>query len=94
MEEALIEMKRRNDELTKFTSDSLDGGARNGEPTRKITTATITPINNAPITPTPPNVEITRLREELNRRELAHGERIVEMVSPGFWSFHSMPHIW
>lgn len=61
MEEALIEMKKRNDELMRGNKDAIDS------PTSPKFYST--------------NNEVLHLKEELKRREAAHTERIVEMVS-------------
>lgn len=61
MEEALLEMKKRNDELVRGNKDAID----------------------SPTTPKffSTNDQVMHLKEELKRREAAHTERIVEMVS-------------
>lgn len=67
MEEALIEMRKRNDELMRVNKDATD--------------SPVSPrfISN--------NEQVLQLKDELNRRELAHNERIVEMVSQSFTFF-------
>lgn len=60
MEEALIELKKKYNELLHENVDAADG------PT-KIKTASA-------------NDEVMQLKEELKKREVAHSERIVEMV--------------
>lgn len=68
MEEALIEMKKRNDELVRGNKDAIDG------PTSPKFYTT--------------NDQVLHLQEELKRREAAHTERIVEMVSIEFKVLH------
>lgn len=60
MEEALIELKTKYNELLHGNMDAADGPT-----TVKIATA---------------NDEVLQLKEELKKREVAHSERIVEMV--------------
>lgn len=60
MEEALIELKQKYNELLHENVDAADG-----PPKVKIATA---------------NNDVLQLKEELKRREVAHSERIVEMV--------------
>lgn len=60
MEEALIEMRKRNDELLRANKDATDSPVA----PRFLTT----------------NEQVLQLKDELNRREVAHNERIVEMV--------------
>lgn len=60
MEEALIEMRKRNDELVRANRDATDSPAS----PRYLTT----------------NEQVLQLKDEMNRREVAHNERIVEMV--------------
>lgn len=60
MEEALIDLKKKYNELLHDSMDTADG------PTSvKIASA---------------NDEVLQLKEELKKREVAHSERIVEMV--------------
>lgn len=70
MEEALIEMRKRNDELLRANKDATD----------------------SPVSPKfyTTNEQVLQLKDELNRREVAHNERIVEMVG----LIHSKPPIW
>lgn len=60
MEEALIEMRKRNDELVRASKDAID----------------------SPVSPRflSTNEQVMQLKDEMNRREVAHNERIVEMV--------------
>lgn len=60
MEEALVEMKKKYNELLRDNMDAADGPT-----TVKIASA---------------NDEVMQLKEELKKREVAHSERIVEMV--------------
>lgn len=60
MEEALVEMKKKYNELLRENMDAADGPT-----TVKIASA---------------NDEVMQLKEELKKREVAHSERIVEMV--------------
>lgn len=61
MEEALIQMRRRNDELVRGNKDATDS------PTPQKFYST--------------NEQVLQLKDELKRREAAHSDRIVEMVS-------------
>lgn len=61
MEDALIEMRKRNDELVRANRDAIDSPVAPG---RYLTT----------------NEQVLQLKDEMNRREVAHNERIVEMV--------------
>lgn len=72
MEDALIEMKKRNDELVRGNKDAIDG------PTSPKFYTT--------------NDQVLHLQEELKRREAAHTERIVEMVSIEFIVRHFQPY--
>lgn len=69
MEEAILQMKKRNEELVKENRDAVDSP---GSP--KFI---------------PPNEQILQLREELSKKEIEHGERIVEMVCMIFSSKNS-----
>lgn len=60
MEEALVELKTKYNELLRENMDAADGPT-----TVKIASA---------------NDEVMQLKEELKKREVAHSERIVEMV--------------
>lgn len=62
MEDALIEMRKRNDELVRANH---------------LTDAIDSPVSPKFLTT---NEQVLQLKDELNRREVAHNERIVEMV--------------
>lgn len=64
MEQALYEMKKRNDDLVRSSKDAIDC------PTSPKFYST--------------NDQVMHLKDELKRREAAHSERIVEMVSIPF----------
>lgn len=64
MEQALFELKKRNEELMRSNKDAIDSPT-----TPKYYTT---------------NDQVMHLKGELKRREAAHTERIVEMVSIPF----------
>lgn len=64
MEQALFEMKKRNEELMRSNKDAIDSPT-----TPKYYTT---------------NDQVMHLKDALKRREAAHNERIVEMVSIPF----------
>lgn len=63
MEDALVGMKKKYDELIHGNTDSADG-------------PTVIKISST-------DDEVVQLKDELQKREAAHAERIIEMVSVG-----------
>lgn len=72
MEEALIKLKHRNDDLTRQSKGLLDGQTllEIGTPSPSQSISPATPVSNEPA--------FEQAKDEPNRD---HGERIVEMVS-------------